>query len=226
MPSRPGIGPARDVLIDLAQFLVRPSRHADALALDHTRKLLLLGLLLATDLAVSWLVLDPLGAFLAQNAGADPEVLGSWDIAWPGGATLLLWAVVEETAFRLWLRPSAVNVAAAAALLILLLSGDWSGHTLLRMGGAMAAALLVPAGLYGRLRRHATGAMVHASALIFALAHLMNFDAPASPALALALLPQWFMGYLFAYARLRLGFGWAISLHALHNWLAFLLEAG
>lgn len=225
-PPQPGAaGRLGDFLLGFARFLRRPARHAGALALDLPRKLLLLLAMLAVDVAVGWAVLDPLSAWLALEAGAEPKVLGSWDVAWPGGATLLLWALLEETGFRLWLRPGALNVATSGAVLALLLSDTGPAHTALRMAGLAAVAALAAPRSYEWLAGHATGAMVHASALLFALAHLPNFDAPPSAALALALLPQWFGGYLFAYVRLRLGFGWAVSLHAVHNWLAFLLEA-
>ncbi len=225
-PTEPPLLAARGFLLGFGGFLRSPGRHAGELALPRPRKLVLLLTLLAMDVAIGWAVLDPLGNWLSLAAGADAQVLESWDIPWPGGEALLLWAVLEEAAFRLWLRPGWRNMAISGAVLAMLLPATGAAHTLLRMAAMVGAALLASPRHYDWLARHATGAMVHASALIFALAHLMNFDSPPSFALVLALLPQWFGGYVFAYARLRLGFGWGVSLHALHNWLAFLLEAG
>ena len=142
--------------------------------------------------------------------------------------------VFEELIFRSWLSGKPQHILALFGLLAGVLgfglihrSGTILGVAVLAAGiGAAALALFL-------LRR--TPPMRWFSAIFpaafwlatmaFALVHLLNFDEGALYVLLPLVLPQFVLGTLVGYLRVRIGLWAAIVLHAAHNATALSLAA-
>jgi membrane protease YdiL (CAAX protease family) len=61
----------------------------------------------------------------------------------------------------------------------------------------------------------------YVTATLFALAHINNYKLNTVTLMVLPVLvfPQFLMGLFFGYTRLKLGFGWGCTFHALHNFI-------
>lgn len=128
--------------------------------------------------------------------------------------------VVEETAFRLALAPFRVGwvVLAGAALGFLL--APWGALVLV----AALAVALAP-GLRRRAERAWAGRfplLFWGSAVLFGLVHTFNWEFGdlgwrAVALVPLLVLPQTGLGLVLGAARVRLGYGGAILLHATYN---------
>lgn len=144
--------------------------------------------------------------------------------------------VLEELAFRLWLvyRPlyfgvSLWLVAFFLSQAFLQAGATLAGYSMLGLA-ALATILLLTLrdiayrGLQGLYQRHYAW-VFYGATLLFALVHLINFKADLhilvyAPVLVL---PQFLLGLVLGYVRVRLGIGWAMALHGLYNTIILLM---
>ena len=207
-----------------AAFLKRPALRtehavgapATVLARIYTLDMLaMLTLIMAASSAVA------MGLTLPQTALAGIEF-----------TPLIIWAVIviapvsEELIFRGWLsgRPSHIigllfAGAGVGTALSLQQSAPVIGVVMGFAGLAAAAAALIilrhrPA--FGWFARFFP-AFFWLATLAFALVHLANFDEGSLAVLLPLVLPQFILGSLLGYVRVRIGLWAAITLHAAHN---------
>lgn len=138
---------------------------------------------------------------------------------------------IEEVTFRLWLRVNQSTLFAVAFLVfflgLILLPISQLGAVLLV---ALSVAILV-ATLMGfeenieRVVARHFGAFFYGSTGLFALMHITNFIPLNTQTLLLApvlVMPQFIVGTMLGYIRVRYGIGYAILLHVLVNAVLFL----
>lgn len=219
----------RAALADFARFLRRPSLLAPAgfRAAGNARTWLYLTLL---SMAVLLGLILPF-IRLWQNAFhlPDPEAFGRVSPAWLVPSVILIAPLLEELLFRgwqsgtrgaLWLLVCTVPVLAGLVMVT-----DPSR-------GLAALAIIVAAVLAGLigcllLRRNraplawfarAFPFIFYATAALFALVHLANYDRISLAAVPLVL-PQLWAGLLLGYLRQRVGLLGSIAAHATSNGL-------
>ena len=137
---------------------------------------------------------------------------------------------IEEVTFRLWLRVSRSALFAVAFLVffvgILLLPVSQAGAVLLI---ALSVSILV-ATLMGydgdieRVMARHFGFFFYGSTVLFALAHITNFIPLNAQTLLFApvlVLPQFLVGTMLGYVRVRYGIGYAILFHVVVNAVLF-----
>jgi membrane protease YdiL (CAAX protease family) len=148
----------------------------------------------------------------------------------------LLMPALEELAFRLWLVYQPRYVIISLWLIAFFVSQAFLQNGLDPIGygvlglAAMATILLLTfrdradAGLHSLYRRYYSW-LFYGATLLFALVHLINFS--LTPRLLLfaplLVLPQFLLGLVLGYIRVRQGLIWAIALHALYNSIILLL---
>jgi hypothetical protein len=172
----------------------------------------------------------PVADTLAGLAGASADDLRWRDIErrsiGVAVSAVLFAPLIEETALRLWLVPSVARLMAAAAPLMLLVGGGFlEGRQLVlaMLLAPIAASYVSPAWL-DRVLREKFRLVLYGSTAGFALLHLANFDEAASWLRVLpAVLPQFTVGLVLAYLRLRLGFWHGVLAHGAYNAFALAL---
>ncbi len=153
----------------------------------------------------------------------------------------ILGPIFEETIFRLWLSFKKLEVAISAAFILFYLTAVIIYKKSLYTVG-VTFDLLPPLFLSGifflliniylkpiavdNFRTKYLTRCVGFSCVLFALAHLKNFT-PFHIEIfwvyLIFVLPQFFMGFLLSYVRLKNGFIWALLLHCLWNSLGTLI---
>jgi membrane protease YdiL (CAAX protease family) len=191
--------------------------------------------LLFFSLAMMIFVGGVVGAIITSVTGELPENANE-TIGQASPMMLLFYGVIlapliEEVVFRSWLGgrltcilglPILVSFYAIAAAV----SADMSpivsfavagGLSVLVLGVARQfASLSPPAQKEGRWRLFP--AAFYGSALLFALLHLSNYEGGlSSPIMLIAILPQFFVGLILGYVRMRFGLIHAILFHAIYN---------
>ena len=218
-------------LPDVWAYLRRPRFTAQREALDAAALTHLILLVGATVLGV--IILTPLiGGIVIGVMGELPDN----SVANIDTQTLLLLGMViaplwEELAYRSWLGgPRSVLIglpalAAVSAGLAAVASPLSSFATLVMMAvlGMLFFQLALrvfsagEASLAG-LRRRSFPLVFWGSALLFGMLHLANYDGGLShPVLLLAVLPQFLIGALLGYVRMRFGLLAAMGFHAAYN---------
>ena len=229
LSSDPTARPLR--LSDVRAYLRAPRYTQQREALSAGALIHLLLLVGATILGI--FVLTPLlGGIVIGVMGELPDN----SIANIDTGTLLLLGVViaplwEELAYRSWLGgPRSVLIglpvlAAVSAGLTAVGSPLGSFATLVMMAvlGVLIFQLVLrvfaadEASLYA-LRRRAFPFVFWGSALLFGMLHLANYDGGLShPVLLLAVVPQFLVGAVLGYVRMRFGLLAAIGFHAAYN---------
>ena len=146
--------------------------------------------------------------------------------------SIIIIPLLEETIFRLPIRFS-VNVINIlfGAIMLYILSAIYSGYSI-----AFTITALIVLGscisLFFIYNKRITSALsyfwksnfpivFYVFTLVFALVHLGNYPLSLVVALLCPLLvsPQFVLGFLAGYLRVRLGFFWGAALHMLHNGL-------
>ena len=137
---------------------------------------------------------------------------------------------IEEVVFRLWLR---VNRGALFAVAFLVL---FVGVLLLpvsNLGAVVLIALsvlILVATLMGydanikQMVAHHFGFYFYGSTILFALVHITNFTPLSTPTLLftpLLVLPQFIVGTMLGYIRVRYGIGYSILFHVVVNAILF-----
>lgn len=141
---------------------------------------------------------------------------------------------LEEITFRLWLRVNRSTLFAVAFLILfiglILLPMSQLGAVLLM---ALSVVILVLT-LMGyeedieRLVARRFGLFFYGSTVLFALMHITNFTPLNAQTLLLApllVMPQFIVGTMLGYTRVRYGIGYAILFHVLVNAVLFALIA-
>lgn len=172
----------------------------------------------------------PVADTLAGLAGASPEELRWQDTERRSIgiaiSAVLLAPLIEETAFRLWLVPGVARLMLASAALVLLAAAralDGRSLVLAMLLAPIAASYVSPAWL-DRVMRQTFRLVLYGSTTAFAMLHLANFEDARSWLHVLpAVLPQFTVGLVLAYLRLRLGFWHGVLAHGAYNALALAL---
>ena len=208
----------------LGAFLKRPqleAKVAQSPAFRLITRIYLLDMLAMLALVIAASVAVAMGVYLPKTAIAGMEFTPTLILAVIIGAPLL-----EEIAFRSWLSGKPAHIAALLLLGmgvmgagILHVAAPLAGAGAMALGLALAVAVLVvwrakPAmGWFNR----AFPLLFWFSAFAFALVHIFNFDEGKWWWLLPLVLPQFVLGSLAGYVRIRVGLWGAILLHALHN---------
>jgi membrane protease YdiL (CAAX protease family) len=134
--------------------------------------------------------------------------------------------VLEELVFRSWLsgRPGhglAVLALAAGGIGFALLHTGAMVVSLAVLAAGLLTAIAAPVVLRGappmRWFAHGFAVFYWLSVLAFALVHLTNFSSGTILVLLPLVLPQFVLGILLGYVRVRIGLWGAMLLHGLHN---------
>ncbi len=222
----------KNTLEDFWEFLKRPAMEnaragsAKDYAIHLFRLLLLdFGLLFLTMLPITILgQMDLIGQHKLE------ELLEQFPLIMFFFLGVIIAPVLEEAACRLYLRYSAVNVLISLALLIMFFTSLPSLVLQIALGGGLGLLLLFLAIFWLRQKnaeqvlkqfwtRHFYW-IYYASAVIFGLAHLTNFEMPVLRLFLLApllVLPQMALGLILGYVRIRQGILSSIIFHAMHN---------
>jgi hypothetical protein len=200
------------------------------LPLSGSERLRLALFTVVATLGLMIFAVGPVADQLAGLAGATDDEL-RWEDTERRSVGVAVSAVVlapllEETAFRLWLVPSVARLMLASVPLALLLGGaafGWRG-LLLCMLLAPIALSYVPPGWLDRVMREKFRLVLYGSTAAFAVLHLANFENAGSWLVVLpAVLPQFTVGLVLAYLRLRLGFWHGVLAHGAYNAFALTL---
>ncbi|QIQ87775.1 CPBP family glutamic-type intramembrane protease [Erythrobacter sp.] len=212
----------------LFAFLRRPAlpeRFASAaVSARIVGRLYLLDLAFILAFGLALISAEAAGIAFPQNLNSTLEL---------NAGTILLFVVIapvlEEVAFRSWLsgRPGTIVALlwVAAGVGVLVLSGPGEG-----LAGPIAAfaCLVLAIALLVLLRKaprlpmfeRRFGWFFWASAIAFALVHLVNYEEGALVILLPLLVPQFVLGTMAGYVRVQCGLAWSILLHAAHNGFA------
>lgn len=205
-------------------FLKRPRLDASAQSNQPLRllwRIYLLDMLAMLMLIIAASIAVAAGVYLPETAIAGieftPIIVLSVIIAAP---------LFEEIAFRSWLSGRLANIA--ALLCLVAGAGLFAAlHTTSPLGSAAAIVLglIGAAAAYFVLRtRPAMRWFVRwfpgffwLATVSFALIHLANFSEGSIAILLPLVLPQFILGTMLGYVRVRIGLWAAIGLHAVHN---------
>jgi len=145
--------------------------------------------------------------------------------------------LIEETLFRMWLRPQKKNLIFFSGLFAAL-----SFYELIKANYIHAGIFLVLTSAFlpfiyhvryrKRLQRWIIvhfGLLFYLSFIFFGLFHITNFLPLRTPVLLLApliTLPQLFVGSALGYIRMKYGIVYSMFLHSIFNLMLFLLMGG
>ncbi len=185
-------------------------------------------------LGIDFALLIPFGAIAyAASKGIDSETF----IADEGLTTteivifgVIMAPLIEESAFRLWINALRPAFLITGGILMLLFAFDGTVDLSLLMLVPVAALLTIGIAS-NRQKGHQQiepvwnthfGWVFYGSAVAFGMVHLFNYDLGVTDAADLTLAPlliapQMAGGLVLAYARVRLGFWYAVTNHALYN---------
>jgi len=177
-----------------------------------------------------FLLVMAVGAVIARFSGAQDDSVLPDAIANMSALSLFLLAAVsapilEEVAFRLPMRPFAVNLAFSGSLLaaFLLPMIVSSQSLLLFLVGALigfniylwvkCSEMLIGLRFYDRYAVY----IFYFLTLIFGAIHITNYNSQVWVLLPLLVLPQVIIALWLGFVRVRYGFRWAVFAHAFHN---------
>ncbi|MBE7383657.1 MAG: CPBP family intramembrane metalloprotease [Leptolyngbya sp. SIO1E4] len=231
--------PPKPLLKQLWEFIRRPT--FPALSVQPLRQTCSeLNQLFWLSLAVRFLLSIPL-IWATTQAGLDnqlPTLFEGVSVLWVLTLGAVLIPFFEEVLFRLFLRPSPLNLVGTLLPVLYLL-----GIPLVTVmpGSILARAwllltLIVGAVLYLIVKKYYSvwrveqfysrrmAPLYYGSSILFGFVHVFNFAGIEryfylSP---LIMLPYAIFGLLLGYVRIKHGFQWAVVLHAVNNAYAFL----
>lgn len=189
----------------------------------------------ALDMAIMAVLIGLASALVAIGIDIPETALADMEITWQIVLLVVIGApVMEELAFRGWLsgKPGPFNALLALAVgasgFILTHAAEPALGALFvvaaLIGAGLALVLLRNAGPMGWFAR-AFPALFWFSTLAFALVHLANFDEGSLAVLLPLVLPQFVLGMMLGYVRVRFALWAAIVLHAAHNATAISIAA-
>lgn len=213
-------------------FLKRPTLDVSA---KSDGAVLVLARIYALDLLAMAVLIGLASLFIALGVYIPETALAGMEFTWGIVALVVIGApVMEEVGFRAWLsgKPGVI-----AALLALLAGGIGFGiaHVAVPpLGLALAAGGTIGAcaALFFLRDKPAYGWFARGfpvffwfSTIAFALVHLANFEEGSLAVLLPLVLPQFILGSMLGYVRVRFGLWSAIALHAAHNGTALSIAA-
>lgn len=213
-------------------FLKRPSLDVSA---QNEGALTVLARIFVLDLAAMAVLIGLASALVAFGVYIPETAIAGMEFTLPIILMVVIGApVMEEVAFRGWLsgRPGPFF-----ALLLLAVGGIGAGllHISSPVGSAflgVSALIAATAALFFLWKRPAMGwfargfpAFFWLSTISFALVHLANFEEGSLAVLLPLVLPQFILGSMLGYIRVRFALWAAIALHAAHNATAISIAA-
>lgn len=228
--------PARDFFA----FVRRPD--ASGISASLKNKMLILAVILALDILLGFganLIGTSIETLIPMEnehvRGEDEEM-----IRFMQTMGVLVIPFLEELGFRLWLAPNpfflfisfslvTIQFAPAPFAGLLTASGLTEAAPAVKLGFYLALGALITLFFWVRdrqghryadfFRRH-VAAYYYISAVVFGFVHLTNYSSVSAWWFApILILPQLIGGFLFGYARIRLGFWYAVLAHTLTNLL-------
>jgi len=213
-------------------FLRRPNLNVHA---QNGSAFKVLARIYALDIAIMAVLVGVASALVAMGVYIPETALASMEITWQIVLLVVVGApVMEELVFRSWLggKPGPI-------LALLLLGAGGLGFALVQASSPAYGSVLAIVGILGagfallHLRnRPAMGWFSRAfplffwlSTVAFALVHLANFEEGSLAVLLPLVLPQFMLGMMLGYVRVRFALWAAILLHAAHNATAISLAA-
>lgn len=216
---------SKSLLGTYLQFLRSPDLNAPPIVLSKAKIITSILRLYSVHLVVLLAVLVVIS--LVPNVQESNNLLDTVDgmPVWYLPLTAVVVApVLEETIFRLPLRPSWLNLALPVAIFVPAFSGA------LPMPGLLILLLIAIALLaifskkqspksrslqtfYNRYSRF----IFYGIALLFGIIHIGNYDAEVWSFLPILVFPQIVIGLILGFVRLRYGLAWGMLLHAFHN---------
>ena len=213
----------------LIRFFLDPSTSATKLANPLTWACYLFVCDLSLSLLLGFFVVVPLRRYF--GASFKPAPPWTW---------IILLSIIEEFIFRLPLRYTAINLSISVLLFALFAIRSllfrfrifdlvtfterwlWSAVLALLIGSVVFVLLRIQPvqRIISRIWLHHFRSVLYFSCVAFGLAHVYNFTSITIASLFLApllVLPQIISGFIFAFARMRLGMIWCIVLHIAHN---------
>ena len=239
----------KPLLIRLLEFLLRPTY--PPLSSQTNRQILIeIVQLFGFSLVARFLFIIPT-AILSSFVGIDnqiPSILGQKSIAWALLLIVFLAPLMEELIFRLFLRPSPLNLVAPLCPILFLnirLALSLTEPLLAKLrpiipGWLLLISLfmiccLLCASIYPLVKKrfdHSKAEQFYVknisyifylSSIIFGLLHIFNFDNFEKNIYfsLLIAIPYILGGFIFGYVRIVYGFRWAYFLHSFNNAYAF-----
>ena len=213
----------------LIRFFLDPSTSATKLANPLIWACYLFVCDLSLSLLLGFFVVVPLRRYF--GASFKPAPPWTW---------IILLSIIEEFIFRLPLRYTAINLSISVLLFALFAIRSllfrfrifdlvtfterwlWSAVLALLIGSVVFVLLRIQPvqRIISRIWLHHFRSVLYFSCVAFGLAHVYNFTSITIASLFLApllVLPQVISGFIFAFARMRLGMIWCIVLHIAHN---------
>ncbi|MHA7820298.1 MAG: CPBP family glutamic-type intramembrane protease [Erythrobacter sp.] len=237
-----GDGPGTDALAAPAPTMVEEWRRLGAFLRRPTldvqtqdgSPLLVLARIFTLDMAIMVALVTIAGAVIALGIELPETALAGMEFT-PGLIALVVFGapVLEEVVFRSWLSGRPGQLLALLSLVVAFgligaFAGDGSLMALPFLAGGLLGAVASLVLLRDRppLRWFAWAfpLLFWLSTLAFALVHLANFKEGGAVLLALVL-PQFVLGALLGYVRVRIGLWAAIVLHSAHNATAITIAA-
>jgi hypothetical protein len=227
-----------NVLSALIEFCLNPSSSVLKVTNPSSWGCYLWGYNLLFSLILTFLLTVPTRTYLGASYVAQPSRFWIW---------VIFVSVIEELTFRLPLRHSAINLTISALLftfsvgdLLLKFSSFGFVTTKERLLWGAVFAILVASVVFvlllvepvKRLTRNIWidyfRPILYVSCFAFGLVHLFNYRFTSLTAATLLLAPllvspQIISGFVFAFARMRLGLIWCIVLHSAHNLVVLLI---
>lgn len=152
---------------------------------------------------------------------------------YPFYLTVILLPFIEEILFRLWLKTSKFNFTISSFFISFhILGGNIPAFNFGFIKYVLISLVvsLIVYFYYDKIKLilnkyHSKFILV--SCILFALIHILNIDKlywQLALLYPIYVLPQFFMGYFITNLRLKYGFLWGVSMHALINLIPFLLS--
>lgn len=211
----------------LGAFLARPQLPRERIG---SGALTVLGRIYLLDMAMMLVLIGIAGAVVAMGVELPETALAGIEIT-PLIAVfvILLAPVLEEIGFRSWLNGRPALIAAlmlilAGAVMVPWIAGGDTLPTWALLTGAALVLVAAPAAAVALFRRPTPAWFAKAfplffwgATIAFALVHLANFSEGSLAMLLPLVVPQFLLGALLGYVRVRIGLWAAIALHAAHN---------
>lgn len=213
-------------------FLKRPSLDVSA---QNEGAFTVLARIYVLDLAAMAVLIGLASALVAFGVYIPETALAGMEFTWEIIALVVIGApVMEEIAFRGWLSGKPGPFFALVALALGAIGFTVMHASVPAAGAALAIAGILASGiaLFFLRRKPAMGwfargfpAFFWLSTISFALVHLANFEEGSLAVLLPLVLPQFILGSMLGYIRVRFALWAAIALHAAHNATAITIAA-
>lgn len=231
---------------DFFAFLRRP--HAERIAASLKQKLLILAAIVALDILFGFAA-NLLATSVESLIPVESEHVMPEDgelLRFMQTIGVLVVPLLEELGFRLWLAPNLFFLFVSFALVTIQFAPVPFADLLIASGMREAAPLVkvvfylaIGAGItlffwirdrrghrYADFFRRHVGVYYYFSSLLFGFIHLTNYTSLSAWWYApILILPQIIGGFTFGYARIRLGFVYAVLAHMVTNLLYTLGDA-